>query len=234
MPVYAGTSIVGGTNCIRDNLKRYYDARDLNSAVNSTSWGDLSGNNSNSTGGIQPTWGGWYIDFDGTNDYAEFATLGFDEDDAFSMEMWIKFDAFANPRGGLMMCGAFGDSYGFYQNGGAVRFGIRPDSTLYKVEASSLSTGVWYFFSGTYDGGGDSGVITLYKNGVSQGTDVQEDTGLSTVEALRVGYKQILAGSSSGADNLNGQISVMRVYSKELSQDEVLYNFNADRGAFGI
>ena len=240
MPVYSISGVttkgvVGGSNCIRDYLLRYYDARDLNSATNNTAWNDISGNNQDSSAGTAPTWGSYYFDFDGTDDYWEFPALSFTENSAFSMEMWINFDGWANPRGGLFMCGAFGDSYGFDNNGsGVVRFGIRPAGSLFNVEASSLSTGVWYFFSGTYDGGGNGGVVKLYKNGVLVGTATNTHTSLSTSEALRVGYNQVLGGSSTGADTFNGKISALRVYNKELSQDEVLYNFNSERGAFAI
>jgi hypothetical protein len=41
-------------------------------------------------------------------------------------------------------------------------------------------------------------------------------------------------GGSSGAERYKGGIAVFRIYNRSLTEDELLYNFNAERGAFGI
>ena len=233
MPVDAGGIKLGGEHHIRENLFRMYNALDPNSGT-STTFHDISGNGNDSTGGVQPTWSNYYYDFDGTDDYFEMPPTSFTEDDAFSFEIWVYFDAVANPRGGVFMQGLTTDSYGFDQSGGNLRFGVRPGSTLYKVE-HAITTSEWLHYVGTFEGNGEDSLITLYFNGAEVGTEDMLDSGLNaSSDNLLMGHSNIMGGNTSGADRINGRIACGRIYDRELSQDEAIYNFNVDRGVFGV
>ena len=233
MPVDVGGIKIGGEHVIRENLFRHYTCLDPNSPGGNTTWNDISGNNQDDSGGVGATLDGYYYDFDGTDDVFQFPTLSFTENTAYSMELWIKFDSLASNRGGIFMVGLTTDSYGFDQSGGLVRWGIRPSSTLFKV-TNEPATNTWHHYLGTYDGGGNSGVLTLYREAVLIGTATNTHTSLSTSEVLQLGDSNIMGGSTSGATHLNGKVAVARVYNRELTHDEVIYNYNAERGAFGV
>jgi hypothetical protein len=242
MPVKVGTSgeegsIIGGYNCIRDYLYRYFDARDRQSATgDDTTWNDISGNNTNFTfyqGDGAADHVNYYWDLDGSNDYMQMATLPFDEDTDFSIELWAFFrtDSLTG-KGTVIMQGNTNHSFGFDrgETSGTVRFGIRFSSgTVYGVTSNSLSTDTWYHLAGTIEA---DDTVTLYVNGVSQGTSSITASTFSETGNVRIGPTRVLGGS--GTTYWDGAISVLRIYNKTLSHDEVLYNFNADRGGFGI
>lgn len=244
MAIYANSSdethAPGSKHEIREGLEVLADAKDPNSGIasnSSTGWVDISGHSHDSYVNLatyNPK-GPWF-DFDGSNDYVFFSGgFGITENVSFSMELMVKFDAFANPRGGLMSVGAFGDSYGFHNEGSGVRFGMRPGGTLHNITTGTLLTGTWYYFTGTYNEATNK--LKLYMNGSQIGSSVTvTTTGLSTGEQLQLGRNTfILGGSSTGADYFNGQISVVRMYKhKVLSQDEHIYNWYHSRQALGV
>jgi hypothetical protein len=233
---------VGSKYVIRDNLILYLDPMNRNSYSTGTTWYDLSGNGNNGAmngiaiehAGQGSSIFGPYFDFDGTDDYVVIPSTSFTENSDFTFEMWIRFNVFASSRGGLFIQGHTTDSYGFQQKDSTVRFGLRPAGTLHKVDTGTLSTNTWYHFVGTYDGS-STNTVTLYQNGVALGTDTVSTTGLLTSESIYVGEGgKLLGGSASGASDFNGRISILRIYNKTLSASEVIYNFNVDRGRFGI
>jgi hypothetical protein len=100
----------------------------------------------------------------------------------------------------------------------------------------TTSTGVWYQYVFSYDHSNPTSATSkrMYRNGVEQSGSVVSGPSAYTysVSDLRVGmtYGQG-QGISSPAD---GQWSMVRMYNKVLSAAEVLQNFEADRGRFGI
>jgi len=242
MPIKVGAtgeegSVIGGYNCIRDNLYRYYDARDRKSATGSdTTWNDISGNNTDII--LQASMGAedhvnYYWDLDGSNDFLQMPTLPFDEDTDFTLELWAFFrtDSLTGP-GTVIMQGNTDHSFGFDRGNtsGTVRFGIRFSSTtVFGVTSNSLSTDTWYHLAGTMKNDDE---VKLYVNGILQGTEDVEEATFSETGTVRLGPTRVLSGT--GTTYWDGAISVLRIYNKTLSHDEVLYNFNADRGGFGI
>lgn len=87
--------------------------------------------------------------------------------------------------------------------------------------AHNLNT--WYQFVGTYDGFN----VRLYRNGVLVNT-------LATAGTLGGSGSNMFVGNYAGTYNTIGQIPVVKIYNRTLSDAEVLQNFNALRGRFGI
>jgi hypothetical protein len=238
MPVKVGTaseegSIIGGYNCIRDYLYRYYDARDRNSATgNDTTWYDISGNNVDMSlqNGISGDHVNYYWDFDGTDDYFSGTFLTLTDDSNFSIEAWIQLGS-NNELGGIVTQGYQGNSFGLGRStNGTVNFTVRGSSS--RSSASGvLSTSIWYHLVGTY---ANTHNTLLYVNGVAQTANTSDPGTVSTTETFYIGHKNATGGSGSSMRYFDGIISIVRVYNKTLSHDEVLYNFNADRGGFGV
>ena len=111
-----------------------------------------------------------------------------------------------------------------------IRFGIRfASATVYGVTSDPLSTDTWYHLVGTMISDDEA---ELYVNGVSQGTVDVDDDNFSETGNVRLGPLRVLGGS--GTTYWDGAISVLRIYNRALTHDQVLYNFNADRGGFGV
>ena len=68
---------------------------------------------------------------------------------------------------------------------------------------------------------------------VSQGTATMNSGAWSETGTIRAGATRVLAGTS-GTERYKGGIAVFRIYNQALTEDELLYNFNAERGAFGV
>lgn len=86
-------------------------------------------------------------------------------------------------------------------------------------------TGSWNNVVVTYS----SPTLTLYINGVSQGTKTVTGTPNVTNTNLEIG-----SFTSSTQYKFNGNISNIKVYNRALSEAEIQQNFNALRGRFGI
>ena len=100
-----------------------------------------------------------------------------------------------------------------------------------RSRAGGLNQNEWHCVGFTYDGSKASSGVTLYLNGVAQsatGTD-SSYTGMSNAApAFRIG-----AYTYSGA-NTNGNIGSIQLYNRALLASEVLHNYNALKGRFGL
>ena len=89
------------------------------------------------------------------------------------------------------------------------------------VSLSTLSTGTWYYVVGTSSGS----VTSLYING-----DLK-DTGAPAVTPSDT--SPLYIGTGSGG-TMTGSISRFEIYSNELTSAQVLQNYNAHKGRFGL
>lgn len=85
----------------------------------------------------------------------------------------------------------------------------------------------WYNVVGTYNGS----VLTQYLNGASQSTLNYAGTPSSSGAGVRIARRW---DTGAGADHINGQIPIVRVYNRALTATEVLQNYNAQRSRFGL
>jgi hypothetical protein len=85
----------------------------------------------------------------------------------------------------------------------------------------------WYNVTGTYNGS----VLTQYLNGASQSTLNYAGTPSSSGAGVRIARRW---DTGAGADHINGQIPIVRVYNRALTATEILQNYNAQRSRFGL
>ena len=100
-----------------------------------------------------------------------------------------------------------------------------------RSRAGGLNQNEWHCVGFTYDGSKASSVVTLYLNGVAQSATGYDSsyTGMSNVApAFRIG-----AYTYSGA-NTNGNIGSIQLYNRALLASEMLHNYNALKGRFGL
>ena len=148
-----------------------------------------------------------------------------------TMEAWIWFDN-VNQNQGMVQIGpgAVGPYINFYSPGNTtqkMRWEVIANTgNAYTTILSNtnLVTGQWYHFVGMFDG---ASTTTLYVDGT---LDVQQ-TNMSN-QPTTLSSTAIQIGNYAGV--LDGRIGEVRFYNRGLSATEVLANFNATRGKYGV
>ena len=205
-----------------------------------TTWTDLSGNSNTSTLINGPTFSAGNqgsIVFDGTNDYISTTLQTLNR--PFTLSVWANFsnltgfqtfigqDTSASiPRGRFYFQKAGTTGGGPVQD--KVNFSLvkSDDSVVVVNTINTVSINVWYNFVVTLS----TSSISLYQNGVIQNTTADVNTLLTdnTVILLAAGYY-----ANNITDFINGKISSVFIYNRELSATEVLQNYNATKTRFG-
>jgi hypothetical protein len=88
--------------------------------------------------------------------------------------------------------------------------------------------GTWYQSVGTYDGS----TITQYTNGSSIATQTASSIATDTTQPIRIACRW--DSQNAPTDFFPGNIGVIRIYNRALTQTEVTQNFNATRWRYGI
>jgi hypothetical protein len=206
-----------------------------------TTWTDLSlslsGNNGTLTNG--PTFNsanGGNIVFDGTNDYVDCSPYSYNNQNEHSVCVWFSPSNIFNRYGEILQKGN--------RNDFAVRFA---DSTgklemFYEVSGSTvlkeywiqtnniLTNNIWYHASMTFSNIKNE-VIYYLNSEVIGSYFIPSDKVLnnSTTE-LRLGN----ISQGGGIELYNGKTSIAMMYNRALSATEVLQNYNAQKGRFGL
>jgi hypothetical protein len=143
--------------------------------------------------------------------------------------IFFKLDVLASLRGliGTLNYGC-GANLGLVANGNALTF-YNDTGTCYDVGISSfVETGKWIYAVGTYDG------TTTRMYGIKDGSLSQSSgTGKSGATNTFTSDFRII-GNQYPDYFTNGQCGTAFVYNRVLSQAEILQNYNATKGRFGL
>ena len=225
MGFYRGPNIVtdGLVFAMDPGSERCYDGT---TAVNS-----LVGSNTGTlTNGVAySSQNGGAFDFDGTDDYISFPDDTNLNNQALTMESWVKLDTTLYQQAFLFEKGNVNTQYSnFQENNGNFYFRTinlsTPDLGLNLT--NYVSAGDWFHIVCTYG----SGVKCIYINGIA----ITTQTGLTgTIPTTTTGL--FLGAYGPGSSYfIDGKIAVSRVYNKALTQAEVTQNFNAQKSRFGL
>ena len=185
-------------------------------------WYDLSGTNHGNISNSPALYNSaGYMNFDGVDDnittsYVPVNTGG-------SISVWFRLNAHKDYN--TIFDNALGaNDWEFWVYGtGVARFRSTADNSDYILDSDVLLINTWYNFVITWS----STEAKMYKNGLLFAQDTT--TGTKVVPStLNFG------GGNAGNTKLNGYIANAFAYSRSLSAVEVLQNFNATRGRFGI
>lgn len=147
-----------------------------------------------------------------------------------TVEVWVKTNSL-NQNGFWFEKGAVNTQYALFQEGTNInwRTYTNPSSfTNLSASSSNLSTSAWSQVVATYS----SGSKVIYVNGVAVASDSTTGTLATNNNGMSIGAYGGTSGSN--AYFYNGNIGVVRVYNRALSADEVMQNFNATRGRYGV
>ena len=133
----------------------------------------------------------------------------------------------------------------FYGSGGRMIFTIfNEDSTSLAVRLTgtndpagnaliTMNDGNWHQVTGTYNG---TDTVSLYTDGILQGSNTSAGHGAIKDSTTRVTVGGYNNGSlpTSLVGSWVGNIANTRIYNRALSSNEVLHNYNALKGRFGL
>jgi hypothetical protein len=194
-----------------------------------TTWNDISGNRNNGTLTNGPTFdpaNGGSIVFDGVDDRVNL-TSSPNLTNNFSISIWTRITT-STP----------GHMFGFYVssspfNGWALACSFNPvnsgtlnfwDGTAWRNSGINISDSLLRYITVTIN---NTNLISFYINGVFnisvQGSNIP----------LYVGNKTI-GSRSDGLTPLKGNIYNTQLYNRALSATEILQNFNATKGRYGL
>ena len=212
---------------VTDGLVLALDAANIKSYSGSgTTWTDLSGNNNTGTLTNGPTFNGengGSIVFDGTNDCVVVnSNANILSKTTYTKIAWFYTTSFG-PSNNIIAGGNSGQHTVWL--GGTTTLRAGHNGVWDRVISTTiLSVNTWYFGAVTFN---SSTGWVLYLNGVREATNV------NTTQFT--GNQEILIGAyGTGTNVFIGRIPIAVVYNRTLSANEVLQNYNATRGRFGV
>jgi hypothetical protein len=218
-----------GPSIVKDGLVLYLDAANQKSYPGSgTTWNDLSGNGNNGTllNGVG---------FDGANlgslvfdEVDDYITVNnFNVNNSITVEGWfnVKKSSWAPIIGNWNSTGN-GDSWLLTKNSSNIMsFYVRFNASTGDVinDTQTTTNGVWQQYVGVFNNFN----LSLYKNGFL----VNSKT--TTSNTLHQNSLEIWLGRFSSF-YFQGNIGNCKVYNRALTPQEILQNYNATKGRYGL
>ena len=232
-------------NIVKDGLVFDLDAAKRDSYPGGgTVWRDVSGLQNNGTLTNGPTFdsnNGGSIVFDGVDDYVTdiglASTFSFIQNIAiFTIDVWVKPNVLGTAMYFMGNNNGSTGSKGFYlgklsNNNSwiAATLGVGGQTVINYQSTNFYTDTNWVNIAITSNGTN----AICYKNGVQFGSQSSNITTLSTgdsARALSVGR----INNTTTSDYWNGKVAVSRIYNRPLSSSEVLQNYNALKGRYGL
>jgi hypothetical protein len=142
----------------------------------------------------------------------------------FTMSAWINSTSISSTQNILSMNGP----YFMRIDGSRVRFNVLTDTWLFQAGTTTLLSNTWYFLTMVWNG--TAGTWTGYINGTQEFSTAKSGTVSATNFYGYVGYTP----EGGEQSNFQGQIATVYYYNRALTAAEVIQNFNANRGRYGI
>ncbi len=215
-------------NIVTNGLTINLDAANSSSyAGTGTSWYDTSGNSNNGTLTNGPAFSGQnggMLTFDGTNDH--IVIPGFSISSSFTIEVWCYTTSLSTI---YIVAGKYGGgAYDFWVGVYGSKFTLSI-SMPNKIEPQTavVSTNTWYHVCAVYNASAIT--ASIYLNGVLSQT-------LSGSSAFQnpPGNYAVGAFGAGGGYYWPGKIPLHRYYNRVLTAAEILQNYNAIKGRFGL
>jgi hypothetical protein len=222
-------SYFNGPKIVNDGLVLCLDAANSKSYIGSgTSWNDLSGNNNNGTLINGPTYtssfGGGIV-FDGVDDYATVSNPLNQSNlsQEWTVNAWFSLSSSPSNNAQYLVEGLnSGVAPDWYTNGPLLYLnGGANDYYTYSNLGSIIGGGIMNL---TYRFKNSDGTRTIYKNSVNATGSGPNNTSTPSGQGVnfRIGY------------TMKGNIHLLQIYNRVLSDAEVLQNYNANKGRYNL
>ncbi len=243
-------SVKGGPATVLSGLVLELDAGNIKSYQSgSTTWFDKSGNAYNGTLTNGPTFNTGSLGsivFDGTNDYINLSTniqsgftqasYGFICKPTSLPSQGNYFNLYIQETSTWVALYSYGGStfFGIDLNNGSGWFDNNGGYNTGATTTSTISINTYYYLMFCWNGSS----VSIYLNGILQSTTstLQASNGRQNVTSLGAGGLSRNIGSrySGAGNNWPGDINVVLFYNRALTASEVLQNYNATKGRFGL
>jgi len=217
---------------------------------------DLSGNSNtatlSTTGTLLPIYNASsYFNYAGTTSNDPYlnipASTSINNLGAMTVSMWLRFSTTTTYNHTLFYKSDNNGTAGWFLEyagniGGSGLYGysmcvVGSTDARYAIGQSQITLGVWLNIVTTWNGVFPSPTINHYINGVlNVSTPIVNTTGSGTHNtdaAVNLQFAKFQTTGSSAAD-FEGDAGVLQIYNRVLSSSEILQNFNAIRGIYGI
>ena len=205
-----------------------------------STWYDVSGNSFNATLNNSPTYttdnGGVLNWISASSQYATVSMSSTLRVANITQEAWVYLSTTADQ---VFIGSQYGtssnNSFALWVSGGTFYFGVNVGGTFYQSASSAPSTSTWYHLVHTYNGTTQylyiNGVLVTTYNSAASG-NISYDTS-NTLLAIGADFNG--TGYNVGPSlYVNGKMPVIRIYNTALSAAQVLQNYNATKGRFGL
>lgn len=213
---------------IDNSLVLYLDAANSKSYISgSTIWNDVSRSGNNGVLINNPNFDGSSIVFNGVNNYATINTSIGSGD--FTFNIWLKRQSTSTAVSFIF--GRYVDSISrgcmFFIQNNLLFFRIGAAESLDRSVAftSPVTGSSW---TNIVASANRSSNVLLYRNGL-----LDNQTNISTQQG-NIQTLNFIGAANGEIWFLNGNLGLVQVYNRALSSTEILQNFNAMRGRFGI
>lgn len=234
-------AISGGPDIVEDGLLLCLDAADKNSypGTGNTVY-DLSGNNKNLILVNSPTYSasnGGHIVYDGLDDYSYTEPLSYTN--GTSISFWIYGISWsvpncpcANAAGILDWSNGFWNMIGIISNTGGPYVNVSASSDSYNRKNLSFNCSgdlnKWLYLTATYDDA--TRTLKNYKNAASISSATIVDS--CTLTNIRIYLSRYIRHCGNCASNII--MPSLTIHNRALSPDEILQNYNATKGRYGL
>ena len=225
---------------VTDSLFMKLDATNYISGT----WTDESGNSNNATinGATWLSTDGGIFDLDGTDDTISInhvSGLSLNTSTQKTIQVWVKLDALPPTTTQYPVFGKLSSSFGFdgywggiYSNTGQWRSvtngSVQQRITTSGATAASINT--WYLFTFISQITGATNSTKMYINTTLVGATAHGSDSYSESNPLYLGY----IGSGVGSSYINWKIGECYFYTKGLSDQEIINNYNSTKSKYGL
>jgi hypothetical protein len=231
-------------NIVKNGLVFDLDAAKSDSYPKSgTVWRDVSGFQNNGTLTNGPTFdsnNGGSIVFDGVDDYVTdiglASTFSFIQNTGiFTISTWVKLTDLSIARYFIGNNDGTTGSKGFYLGYSgvsgrlwlAITYGVGGQTTLNQIKSNFFTDNNWVLVTCV----GNGTTCQFYKNGTSFDTPGNFGT-FSTGDSTRV--LSVGRINNFNSSYWSGNVALTQIYNRSLSPSEVLQNYNATKGRYGL
>ena len=181
------------------------------------------------------------FELDGINDNISISnTLNFEKTSPFTISSWVKVNSIGASDYDIIITNQQngGNYRGYYLQIGAsgiIRLILRSTTSdrFFFDTATAVSAGAWSNVCVIYDGNNNSSSGKTFVNGIEISTS--ETTSTSAISGTTISSTNVYIGSRANAANFfNGDMANIHIYNRALSDNEVLHNYDALAGRFGL
>lgn len=208
--------------------------------LNGANWYDVSGTNNKGTLYNTPVYNTTNLGimtFNGSTTYSlvpDNSTLT--STSALTIDAWVNSTDVTTRYNAIVGKGSSDadEEYCVMVGNGTVYFDVGIGSGPYTQPSYSFANNTWYNVTAVHSRTAGTSTLTIYVNGVALSGTTINATNAPNDNSLPVSIGRRFYNGDPNSNTLNGKLGPVRIYNTALSASNVLQNFNAMCGRYGI